>query len=290
LTSGGGRVGLGWLLDPEECLKCYYNGRGKLGIPKHTLDRILEKNQGSRTKVFVESYLQAINGTRDPLKHVKAELNKKALQKLDEIHGHLEQQPLDKILSTISLANSVDTWMPNRELTGLTLKGASIVEGDALRKLESASTIAYLLDNSGEAVVDLAAALELADRGYNIAIIARGAPYELDVTVEETWDLLREVSRTLGYTTRRIKILGTGNSYPAPHPLAAGIDARNHMEQSEAVISKGIANFEAFLENCPGDLGKYIVALRAKCKPISSFFRVPLDTGVVAVLRCRRNV
>ncbi len=197
------------------------------------------------------------------------------------------QQPLDKILSTIALANSVDTWMPGRGLTSLTLTGISIVEGQAVENLESASTIAYLLDNSGEAVVDITAALELADRGYNITLIARTTPYELDATLDEAKHLLDEISRTLGYSTKRIQVLGTGNSYPAPHPGASNIKARDILQESDTVISKGIANFEAYLENCPGERGKHIIALRAKCNPISNFFRVPRDTGVAALLRCR---
>ena len=177
--------------------------------------------------------------------------------------------------------------MPGRELASLTLNGISIVEGKTVDRLESASAIAYLLDNSGEAVVDITAALELADRGYNITLIARTTPYELDVTLDEAKQLLDEISRTLGYSTRRIQVLGTGNSYPAPHPEASNIKVKDILQESDTVISKGIANFEAYLENCPRERGKHIIALRAKCKPVSSFFHVPRDTGLATLLRCR---
>ena len=58
------------------------------------------------------------------------------------------------------------------------------------------------------------------------------------------------------------------------------------IEEADIVISKGIANLEAFLENCPSRPGRVVVALRAKCSPVSRLLGVPRGHGVARILRC----
>lgn len=160
----------------------------------------------------------------------------------------------------------------------------------ARKILDEANLVAYLLDNSGEAVVDIVAALRLSMDGREVVLVAREEPYELDVTVDEARQLLVQVARRLRASTKRVRVIGTGSAYPG---FATGLVSNRVvylLVDADAVVSKGIANYEALLEYCSIAPDKAVVALRAKCPPIARILGAELDEAVVAAgYRCMRQ-
>ncbi len=210
---------------------------------------------------------------------LRRELNRKALDLVGKLNLHTYD--LEGLLALSSLANSVDVWMPwTRGL--LELKGR--VRGDiatATRLLESAHSIAYLLDNAGEAVIDLAVSCELSRRGWRVLAVARSEPYEVDITVSEAKWVLEQLDGILD--CEGVKIIGTGSRYPVAAYKFVSRSTLSKVSMSDAIISKGIANFEALIEYRTLDPLKTIVLLRAKCPVIARLLHVSLGDAYVGV-------
>ena len=289
---GGGPLGFAWLLDSETCLQCLFGSREKLGLGHEKIQEILAKYRGSRTRVFVETYRVLRVDGMDPLRSAKQKLNNQALGALEELAPRiLEEQDLLNVLGAAALANSVDIWLPGRSETGLVLEGrVRFVNAERARRiLGNAGLVAYLLDNSGEAVVDIVAALRLAMEGKEVVLVARGEPYELDVTAEEAQRLLVEVARRLRMSTKRVRVVSTGSAYPGFATGLVSSKVAYLLVDADAVVSKGIANYEALVEYCSTVPEKTIVALRAKCAPIARILGAERDEAVVAAgYRCMR--
>ncbi|MCE4614535.1 MAG: ARMT1-like domain-containing protein [Desulfurococcales archaeon] len=234
----------------------------------------------------MESYAHAIKG-RDPFYKLKQSLNEYAFKLTENLNRKLQQSSTLEILKTIALANSVDVWMPGKNISSLRMNGNAYVDEALAFEVNESPDILYILDNSGEAVIDTLAALILADHGIQVTLVERTEPYELDVTIDEEREILSTVSKLLGYSTRRIRLLETGSRYPAPIAEYNTVEVRDGIEEASMIISKGIGNFEAFREKCPSNPSKIAIALRAKCNPVSRYFQVPRDTAVVSRMRCR---
>ncbi len=264
------------LLDPRVCLECFYSSRTRLGAPRPVLDRLLSRASG-RTGLFVESY--RILG--DPLKARRLEANRGALNLLEGIWE--ATRDLEGALKLAALANSVDVATPWTS-GGLSLSG-SVADrglGRAVGLLRGAAEAAYLLDNAGEAVVDIAVALRLAGMGVRVHLIARSEPYEVDVTEAEARSLLDAVAEALGVDASGVEVAGTGTAYPAPARGRVSAGVERILEEADAVVLKGIANLEAAMEYCSIDPERAIVLVRAKCPPIARLYGVDLGTAVVA--------
>jgi uncharacterized protein with ATP-grasp and redox domains len=194
-------------------------------------------------------------------------------------------------LSYAAAANSVDVWVPGREMTASVSLGGSVkvcCRDEIGRLVESAELIAYLLDNSGEAVVDILAAHALASRGARVVLVARSEPYEVDVTMGEAARLLRELRGRLGLRGR-VEVVGTGSAYPAPATGRVGGRVAELLASADAVVSKGIANLEALMEYCSVEPWKTVVALRAKCSPIARLLGVERGQAYLGLgYRCLR--
>ncbi len=273
------------LLDPDLCVKCYIDTRAAMAPGRGEVEGLLVRTRG-RTELFVESYT-ALFGGRDPLASVKHRLNRDALRLLGRVAGLL-RDPV-RGLGVAALANSVDVWMPWHRGGGI---GPRSLEGDATylesretlaKLLGSASTVAVLLDNAGEAVIDIAyVLLALAPRASKVYLVARGKPYETDVTAEEARTLLRVVAERLGARPEGVEVVSTGSSYPGPAEGLAAPEAVELVKGADLVVSKGVANLEALAEYCSVEEDRVIAALRAKCPALARIYGVPLGAAVVA--------
>ncbi|NPA97078.1 MAG: DUF89 family protein [Crenarchaeota archaeon] len=275
------------LLDKNTCLECFNHSRLSIA-PQSIKPKLLEllKRCRFRTELFVESYA-LIYGDSDPYRDLKSRLNELALGILSEV---LEPS-IESMLMLSAAGNAVDVSMPwykgfdlASELRRAKLEIHSNVDA-ASRALEDAKTVAVLLDNAGEVVIDIALAQLLASRGKSTYLIARSLPYETDATCSEVLELVDRVSDVLGFGAREaVRIVCTGSRYPAP---ATGfVDARvtNLLRDADVVISKGIANLEALLEFGFDEPQKVVTILKAKCLPIANLFRTNLGSVIVATL------
>lgn len=280
---GGGLAGIARrnrLLEYPTCVDCLFHSR-KL-LPRESIHRIALRTR-SRTELFVETFLESgedLNGRR-------RSLNEKYLELLPHI-APLLQNPRDA-LAISALGNSLDHNMKWWGDEGLELEEAlqrllekARVDPAAVEALEASRKVAILLDNSGEAVIDLALALSLAAGGKSVTLVARDQVYEIDVDRATVQALLGRVAEKLGLerAIAGIRVLGTGGAYPAPSLRGLPAETRGALEAADLVISKGIANAEALLDTCYPAPGKTLVLLTAKCPPIARLFGVEMGTPV----------
>lgn len=253
----------------EECLACILHARPGLS-PGEALEMI----RRDRTQAFVETYARlATNG--DPLKSLKQELN----ERVSSLAQGLEPRGYGGALALMAAANGVDWGMRDYTYRVEDLVDPSGVKwipsrGAAAGMLRDARRVAVVLDNAGEAVVDLIVARWLEERGHKVTLVAREEPYEVDVTRGEAEDLA-------GRHGISLEIVSTGNRYPAFHHKAS-TEARKLLASVDLILSKGIANYEAATE--AGDtliLEKTIFLLRAKCHPIARQHKAAMSIPLV---------
>ena len=288
-SSGGGRGPL----DPFECVLCLVHGRlqqvaGRLDLEARVLGHLagLVARWRSRTEVFVESYeyLERLLG-RDIYEERRRRLNEAALGLLDKLG--LRGRSASSLVELMAAANGVDIAMPgyrpsmDKVFRGLgeqpTWLGAG--PGDVEALAGGVESLVVVLDNAGEAVIDIAAAAELARRlgASRLYLVARSMPYEVDVTA-------REASVLASRLAPGALVVGTGGRYPVFYPYSSDEARRLLRLPRSLVLVKGIANLEAFMDY-PGSLGEDVRALfllRAKCGPLSRFFGVAFAEPVAA--------
>ena len=259
------------LLDPVDCISCLVSSRvGLEGLDANAAAAIVAAR--TRTEMFVESYRATAKASTRP---VKRRLNAQAMQGLGSLGGGLRE-----LLTASAAANDVDysmPWLAARRGPRDLRVNDSVVEA-----VEKASSVTVLLDNAGEAVVDVALALRLGSMGKEVALVARGEEYEIDVTAEEAEELVREVSGVTGLPAGNVRVVSTGSSYPAPSPKASR-EAREAVMTADVVLSKGIGNLEAFRDyglRVDGVVALYV----AKCPPIARLSGVGLGGVVVEFL------
>jgi uncharacterized protein with ATP-grasp and redox domains len=279
-------------LDPLECVLCLVHGRlqqlgGRLDLEARMLGYIagLVARWSSRTDVFVDSYeyLTRLLGGRDPYGERRRLLNERALRLLPRLG--LDEMDAPGLVSLMAAANGVDIDMPgylvddSRVFRGLSEQpqwsGTGPEELEQL--LARTREIVLVLDNAGEAVFDIAAASRLARlTGARLYLVARSRPYEVDVTASMVAELKHRLAP-------EAVLVETGGRYPVFHPRSAPEARRLLRGRGRLVLSKGIANLEAYMDN-PGSVGEGAEALfllRAKCGPLARFFGVALADPVV---------
>ena len=238
--------------------------------------------RGGRTRAFVESYalLELLAGG-NPSKGRKEALNRAMVEARGRIVALLEERLEARggagLLEVAAAANAVDVEMLGYRFEGSLLEVLGekpVYHGITAEEVEGAlkgARIAWLLDNAGEAVVDILAAGLLAERlGARITLYARSLDYETDVTATEAQRLASELG--VG-----IEVRGSGGRYPPHHPESR---TRSELEDYDVVILKGIANLEAALE-APLEKPLTVSLLRAKCRPLARLFGVEKGTPIV---------
>jgi len=277
------------LLDSAHCIECFIHNRVKIARDEGARRRLLEllRKAVYRTELFVEGYRIATGGA-DLYRESRARLNEAVLRIVKRVYE--ECRDVEQWLTALAAANMVDVNMPwHRFSTEMLLSELSRlsmrvrVPREVVRLVEGSRSIALLLDNAGEAVVDIAFAIYAAESGRRIYLVARSEPYEVDVTVEEAQELLERVAEALGIDVGYgVRIVETGSSYPAPAYPHVGNECIEVLKRVDVVISKGIANAEAIIEYGALDSSRVVLVLRAKCPPIAKLFGVEMGSPIVA--------
>jgi len=280
-------------LDPLECVLCLVHGRlqslrGDLGLEARMLGYIasLVAKWSSRTDVFVESYdyMLRLLGELDPYRSRKERLNAAAAKIVAGLS--IDEMDAAELLSLMAAANGVDIDMPgyrvddSRVFRGLRdqPQWLGVSAEEAAERVAAAERIVVVLDNAGEAVVDVVAASRLAGlAGARLYLVARSLPYEVDVTV-------REVVEIRDRYAPRAEVVGTGGRFPVFSPRSSPEARRLLQGRNTVVLAKGIANLEAYMDN-PSSVADGVFPLfllRAKCGPLAQFFDVALADPVAA--------
>jgi len=274
------------------CMYCLYLARF---LRRSDFEDVFERVRGlrSRTDVFTETYGLVAEG--DPYRERKLQLNLRVLR----LVGMLPTDGLgvDWLLRLSAAANVVDIEVPGYSfeegvLDRLTRRLRDVVfkaPRSVLRRFEEASRMVFLLDNAGEAVFDVFVGLMMALRGVDVVFVARSLPYEVDVTADEARWLVERVAEELGVpglAGRRVSVVGTGGRYSgfALGRVSGGVVEA--LASADVVVSKGIANFEAYLDYREAveevlDPSRLVFLLCAKCPVLAELFGVRRGAPVV---------
>lgn len=222
-------------------------------------------------------------GDRDPLAAKKRGQNRAALEMLPHARRHVAESP-DPLLTALKLCilgNVFDTMVgplvdPGPHL--LAQLEAMPVDGPSLeefrRRLDAASSVAYLGDNCGEVVFDRLFLETLAQtHRLDVVFVAREVPTINDVTVAEALEVsMDSVAR----------VIGNGNPQPLPSTdLASCSEELNRLiAEADLIISKGGANYELLSEQT-APAGKITYLLHGKCQPLCTAHGAPRGALIV---------
>lgn|GEM_PF-266332 len=272
---------------PGECILCLVSNRlrdllqfkASESKMKAVLSDITGLLELDRTRAFVESFesVKKALGTVDPYSKRKSGLDQTARATVALLRPLLEKAEPRHLLWLAASANALDTYVLGYEFEETDMTAKLLLErptiDDSLEiDWNSIRTIAYVLDNRGEVVFDVLVIERLVTQGYRLHVIARGMPYEIDVTAQEVQELVGKLP---------VKVISTGTAYPALYRKKVSSRVWNAIEASDLVVVKGIANFEAFLDTPVEACGKLFFLFRAKCPVLSEMLGVPQGSSVI---------
>ena len=226
--------------------------------------------------------LQHISGKADPLKGIKEEQNRRALELLPQVKEQIlrSHDPLEEAVRFAIAGNSIDAMIKAREATeGM----CEILQGHAVdpvelgrfrERLERARTIVYLGDNCGEIVLDRLLIETIRDRyDLDVIFVTRTLPVLNDATLQDAISVgMEEVAQV------------AENGIPEPFPgtvlQKASPQVRTLMEGADLIISKGGGNYDSLTEE-ERLKGKVTFLFQAKCYPYCSLHRLPLGGLIV---------
>lgn len=215
------------------------------------------------------SKVKELLGEEDPYRDFKEESRRAAERLAGEVRraaeGKVGLERLKYLIRASVAANYLDPGSPMGLEPGELLEAIESVRfgreevGRLYELLLTHRSVAYIMDNSGEAVFDALVLEELKRMGIELYILVRGKPYQNDVTYEEA---LRMGLDRLG------TVISTGTDFPGVVPGFVSDEAVQALRRADLVLSKGMANFEGFLLSPPPRPA--FIVLIAKCPPIAA--------------------
>ncbi len=229
------------------------------------------------TKVHREVY--DILGTDDPYSEMKKESNEtaeKLLPKAEKIvrDGGLKEAFLVAIAGNVmDFGYRDDIGSPEYlldEFESIVEEGLGYDDTDRIENiLENGDEIVFFTDNAGEIVFDTILLEKLKEYDIDLMVVVKGEPILTDATMSEALELdidkiADELTTTGGYAVGVNFDLISDN-------------LRKKLEDSDLIIAKGMANWEAFSETSYSPIA---FLTRSKCRPVSDSMDVPFDSNV----------
>jgi len=218
------------------------------------LAEIIKEN--SRSIAFARSFdiVKLLSGSEDPYADTKAKLGDVCRKILPRIEAHLEAHQWDVLeaMRVSAAANIVDTSVLGYEAKNIeeAIWDRPVIEETIIPPKDK--DIYVVLDNAGEALVDMLLVKALRANGYRAYLVVRKESYEIDV-------LRKDLDNA--------EVIETPGNLPPIFYIGSGF-----------VIAKGIANAEAYIE--AGRVPS-IHLLRAKCDVIAKVFGVPKNSPLI---------
>lgn len=234
------------------------------------------------TKVHRQVY--HIIGDDDPYLDLKRRSNTAALSVVPKAETYISRSKdrLEAACLVAIIGNVMDFGIDvgldgpeafNKCFDPLLEQGIEVNDVAKLREMLARSKkVIYLLDNSGEIVLDRFLVQEIQSMGVEVIGAAKGEPILTDVTLDDL--------RSTGMDQVFDSCITTGT-------FAVGLDLdkvpnlKRILNEANLVISKGMANFEALSDE---DLPNVAYLLRAKCNPVAKAIGAKKDQNVVRVV------
>lgn len=239
------------------------------------LDRTLTPAENT-TEILLKLH-QKINN-HDPYRESKAESNAHALQLYPELKKYLAESP-NKLYTALKISvagNIIDLGINKDYDIDASLKHsleAGFSRDDYQRfreKLAATDEVVIIGDNAGEIVFDRLLVEELVRRGKKVIYIVKGGPILNDATMED--------ARQAGID-QIATVITSGANYLGMPLVQISQEARQLLEQSSLVISKGQANFET-LEQEELARDRIFFLLKIKCACIGEVIGAKLGDVV----------
>jgi len=284
-------------MDPE-CVPCLLRRvifETELVAPERTLDvmkaslSILDRGFGegvnsARLSTEVHRRVYDLIGSQDPYHGLKLRADQVAsslVPRAEELIDRSEDRLRTALLCSIAgnvLDFGIGKGFDDPEdlvpaFDSIVAQGLKVDDMLSLRRLlERAESILYLLDNCGEAQFDKLVVREIKSMGVEVKGVVKGAPVLTDVTMEDA---------------ERVSLLKLFDHTLSTGMFAVGLDLermddrlRHEMEDTDLILCKGMANFEA-LSDC--DYSPIAFVMRAKCNPVARAVGARKDDNVVRV-------
>jgi len=230
----------------------------------------------------VHAIVKQVTGINDPYHQVKKQANEEAQKQLPQLKKMIDEAS-DPLLMAVKLSiigNVVDFGTMNRyNVMDIIENIASHPFDDAgytlfKKRLEQASTVLFLADNTGEIVFDRLLIEQIHHKNKSITYVVKNNPIINDATKTDAEDVgIDEFARIV-----------TGDeetSYSSPGLVLkyASKTFTKLLKESDIVISKGQGNYEAL-----NDLDREIFfLLMVKCPLVSKSIGIEVGTMVLKV-------
>ncbi|MCD6481387.1 MAG: DUF89 family protein [Thermoplasmata archaeon] len=263
--------------------------RKKTEIMKKILEKMAEiytmERGSAEIATEIHSLAYHLLGVDDPYKDLKERSNRVALQILPEVEKRVaesEDMLEEAILASIA-GNSVDFGIagsassPEHLLTKFwdyMEEGLAYNDIEEMKKLLHGDVL-YFTDNCGEVVFDkLVCKILKENYDIHLTLVCKEVPILTDATYEDVI--------ALGFDEVVDEIMTTGS-------FAVGVDfhkiskeLEERMRNASLIISKGMANYEAFSET---DYRPIAYLLRIKCESIAEDMGLKQGTNVVKLYK-----
>ncbi len=228
---------------------------------------------------------------RDPYKELKKQANLmgiKVYRKLKNYFNKLSRgKRLEMAVRLSLLGNSLDLGVVGYTPPSLSelvdmLWSIRVTGLNNIHVLEDVDgkLVLFLLDNSGEAVLDRFLAEELVSRGARVVGVVKSGSFQNDVTIED-----------VDYTGLRdsfSSIVETGTDASSIFFGEITDDLKGLLSQADLIIAKGMANYEYLSDFETHGNGKQVVyMLKAKCEPVARSLGVKKGDYVLRLARIK---
>jgi uncharacterized protein with ATP-grasp and redox domains len=140
--------------------------------------------------------------------------------------------------------------------------------------VEPSSELLYLTDNAGEIAFDRLVVRELQARGCKVSVAVKGGPTLNDALMED--------AEAVGMTVEANDVITTGTDAIGIRLEESSEEFIHHFKNADAIISKGMANWETLTEvPAPAPI---LYLFRTKCEPVAASVKAPLHRCIAKLV------
>ena len=230
----------------------------------------------------------------DPYRALKHESNQIAMRMLPELKTFVESGPnpsarFRRATLVAAAANAIEFDVAGRDFKLDDLKEVmtkaetdlAVDHINAFRQLcRKSGHVTYLLDNSGEVVLDMLLISEIRRLGSKVVAVVRGGPVLNDATSVD--------AEEVGLAACADEVADTGAPTIGIILDRVSEDFKRILFSSDLVVAKGMGNYESLTEielKCP-----VVYIMRTKCLPVAHDVGVARNKNVVLVRRANRQL
>lgn len=233
-----------------------------------------------------ENIVKSITGSDDPYKEIKQKSNETALNVAEKLFQKIDFSDVSydnfrKIIIFAAAANAMEWFIRGHEFSldifENELNNAenmlAIDDSQRLYNTISGKNVMYILDNAGEAAIDMYVVKYLRNFAKEIYVGARQGPILNDVTVDE--------AKKLGFSNVCDMLFPVG-SFVGTMIDRATEQFKRLYKKTDIIIAKGMGNYETLTEYAPEK--PTFILMKAKCKPIADSLSIPQGRLVIKEL------